>query len=181
MFSKKYSQVISILIIVITVYYSFYSLMPSEKSKEDLKITEFSTNNALLHLKEITKKPHFTGSLEHKEVRNYIISELEKLGLQVEVQEQFAVNKKWRAAANNKNILARIKGSENGKALLLLSHYDSSPHSSLGASDAGSGVAVILDNRAPRFKKYIRDIDESKNLMEDIRKFMDVQSISVKD
>ncbi len=43
------------------------------------------------------------------------------------------------------------------------------------------GVAVILDNRAPRFKKYIRDIDESKNLMEDIRKFMDVQSISVKD
>ncbi|MCK4902337.1 MAG: ATP-dependent DNA helicase, partial [Thermoplasmatales archaeon] len=43
------------------------------------------------------------------------------------------------------------------------------------------GVAIILDNRAPRFKKYIRDIDESKNLMEDIRKFMDVQSISVKD
>ncbi|MGV8946858.1 MAG: M28 family peptidase, partial [Lutibacter sp.] len=52
---------------------------------------------------------------------------------------------KWRAATNTKNILARIKGSEKGKALLLLSHYDSNPHSSLGASDAGSGVVVILE------------------------------------
>lgn len=41
--------------------------------------------------------------------------------------------------------MARIKGSGNGKALLLLSHYDSSPHSSLGASDAASGVATILE------------------------------------
>ena len=35
------------------------------------------------------------------------------------------------------------------------------------------GVAVILDRRAPRFKKYIRDIEESKNLMDDIQHFMD--------
>jgi len=34
------------------------------------------------------------------------------------------------------------------------------------------GVAVILDRRAPRFKKYIRDLQESKNLMEDIRSFI---------
>lgn len=42
--------------------------------------------------------------------------------------------------------MARIKGSNNTKALLLLSHYDSAPHSySYGASDAGSGVATILE------------------------------------
>jgi DNA excision repair protein ERCC-2 len=35
------------------------------------------------------------------------------------------------------------------------------------------GVAVILDRRAPRFKKYIRDLDESKKLLEDIKNFMD--------
>ena len=54
--------------------------------------------------------------------------------------------------------MARIKGTEKGKALLLLSHYDSSPHSSLGASDAASGVATILEgvraflkqNKAPK-------------------------------
>ena len=145
MISKKYQQVISLLVIVITVYYSFYSLMPSEKIKEDIKIAEFSTERALVHLKEITKKSHFTGTFEHKLVRNYIVSQLKELGLQVDIQEQVAVNSKWRAATNTKNILAKIKGSEKGKALLLLSHYDSNPHSALGASDAGSGVVVILE------------------------------------
>ena len=34
------------------------------------------------------------------------------------------------------------------------------------------GVAIILDRRAPRFKKYIRDLEESKNLMSDISNFI---------
>jgi hypothetical protein len=144
MISKKYPQVVSILIIIAAVYYSFYSLSPSNNYVSENK-TAFSTETALAHLKEISKKPHYTGSEEHKVVRDYIINELDKLGLQVEVQEQIAINKKWKAAANNRNILARIKGTDSEKALMLLSHYDSNPHSSLGASDAGSGVVVILE------------------------------------
>ena len=38
--------------------------------------------------------------------------------------------------------------------------------------DNDKGVAVILDIRAPRFKQYIRDMKESKNLLDDIRTFM---------
>ena len=57
----------------------------------------------------------------------------------------FLAPKSWNAGANTQNILARIKGTDNGKALLLLTHYDSQPHSSLGASDAGSGVVTILE------------------------------------
>lgn len=34
------------------------------------------------------------------------------------------------------------------------------------------GVAIILDKRAPRFKQYIRDMKESKNLLDDIHTFM---------
>ncbi|MDO9275747.1 MAG: M28 family peptidase [Lutibacter sp.] len=156
MIPKKNHQIVSLFVIGLTIFYSFYSLMPSAKIEKTSSLTEFSTSKALLQLKEITKKPHFTGSPEHEVVRNYIVSELTKLGLKVEIQEQMAVNQKWRAAANTKNILARIKGSENGKALLLLSHYDSNPHSSLGASDAGSGVVVILEGvRAFLAKKEI--------------------------
>ena len=156
MIPKKYHQIVSLLIIGFTIFYSFYSLSPSSKIEKTSSLTEFSADKALLQLKEITKKPHFTGSSEHEVVRNYLVSELEKLGFQVEIQEQMAVNKKWRAATNSKNILARIKGSGNGKALLLLSHYDSNPHSSLGASDAGSGVVVILEGlRAFLAKKEI--------------------------
>ena len=156
MIPKKYHQTVSLIIIIVSIFYSFYSLSPSAKIEKNSSLTEFSTNKALVQLKEITRKPHFTGAPEHEVVKNYLVSELEKLGLQVEIQEQMAVNKKWRAATNTKNILARIKGSENGKALLLLSHYDSNPHSSLGASDDGSGVVVILEGiRAYLAKKEI--------------------------
>jgi DNA excision repair protein ERCC-2 len=34
------------------------------------------------------------------------------------------------------------------------------------------GVAVILDHRASRFKKYIKDLKESKNLIDDVRDFI---------
>lgn len=35
------------------------------------------------------------------------------------------------------------------------------------------GAAVILDNRAPRFKKYIKDLYITKDLLYDIRRFME--------
>jgi len=34
------------------------------------------------------------------------------------------------------------------------------------------GVAIILDRRASRFKRYIRDLQESKNLIQDMNSFM---------
>ena len=34
------------------------------------------------------------------------------------------------------------------------------------------GLAVILDSRAPRFKRYLKEIEESENLIEDINEFM---------
>jgi Zn-dependent M28 family amino/carboxypeptidase len=78
-------------------------------------------------------------------VANYLVKELQNLGLETSVQEGFAFSD-WGTLTKCKNILARIKCSNSHKALLLLSHYDSAPHSSSqGASDAGSGVATILE------------------------------------
>jgi len=142
---KKYTSTISFLILVVATYLSFSTLMPTKISDASTPLTEFSTERALKHLEKITKKPHYVGTIEHKNVRNYIVSQLEQMGLQVEIQQQVAVNKKWRAGANTYNILAKIEGTENTKALLLLSHYDSAPHASFGASDAGSGVASLLE------------------------------------
>ena len=145
MSTKKYTSAISFLIIVATIYFSFSLLMPQKISDASTPLTEFSTERALLHLKEITKQPHYVGSPEHKNVQNYIVSQLQQLGLETEIQQQVAINKKWKAGTNTQNILAKIKGSNSDKAVLLLTHYDSSPHSSLGASDAGSGVVTILE------------------------------------
>ena len=118
--------------------------MPSYSVDTTIPQSNFSTDRALVHVKNMSKKPHAVGFSAHSEVRQYIVSELEKMGLETSLQEGYTVGD-WANYSKATNILARIKGSDNGKALLLLSHYDSNPHSSLGASDAASGVATILE------------------------------------
>lgn len=102
---------------------------------------------ALAHLEKITEKPHYIGSDAHDEVREYLLIQLELLGLDdVQVQEDFTLSKNFGVLAKPKNIIARIPGTGSGKSLLLMAHYDSAPHSaSYGASDAGSGVVTILE------------------------------------
>ncbi len=140
MFKKS----IALALIVISVYVSFNALLPDKVSTSDTNVSSFSTARALTHLSEISKKPHFVGNAEHENVRNYIVGQLEKLGLKTQVQEGYSISQ-WGNLAKPKNILAKIEGREQGKALLLLTHYDSNPHSAIGASDAGSGVVTILE------------------------------------
>jgi len=138
-------KIIAFALILVAIYWSFSALLPSKISQLDANNNTFSTQRALVHLKEISKTPHYVGSETHDDVMRYIVQELQKLGLQTQIQEGYSYNKKWGSLTQVKNILARVKGSDNTKALLLLSHYDSSPHSSFGASDAGSGVVTILE------------------------------------
>jgi len=141
---KKYTSLISVIILILTFYWSYSDLIPSKVSNEINSNTEFSIKNAQTHLKIISKEPHYTGSKGHLIVQNYIVNELNKMGLSPKVENQVAINK-WRSSTNTANITASIKGYETGKSLVLLSHYDSRHHSSLGASDAGSGVVTILE------------------------------------
>ena len=142
---KNLTSFISVTILILVFFWSYSDLIPSTKTNNsnDLE-TEFSIDNALFHLKEISKEPHYTGSENHLIVQTYIVNELIKMGLSPEVKNQVSINK-WRSSTNTANIIASIKGYEKGKSLLLLSHYDSRHHSSLGASDAGSGVVTILE------------------------------------
>ncbi|WP_340201517.1 M28 family peptidase [Ascidiimonas sp. W6] len=141
---KKYSIVISFLILVAAVYTTFYNRLPQKINPENAPKTEFSAARALKHVKKISEKPHYVGAPAHAEVRDYVIDELQKLGLQTGIHEGMNSGD-YGNLSKATNIMARIEGTSKGKALLLLSHYDSSPHSSYGASDAGSGVATILE------------------------------------
>ena len=123
----------------------FASMMPQYISKDEEALAEFSTERALNQVRIIAQKPHFVGSTNHELVANYLKLELNRIGLETSVQEGFTLNDKG-LLVKSKNILARIKGTDSSKALLLLSHYDSAPHSfSKGASDDASGVATILE------------------------------------
>ncbi|RAV30423.1 M28 family peptidase [Sinomicrobium soli] len=141
---KRYAAPLSLLLLCAAVYWSFYSIMPQAYTKVNAPENSFSTERALLHVRAISKKPHYVGAEAHEEVRDYLVSELEKLGLAPEIQEGYTSGN-WGNISKADNIIATIKGSGNGNALMLLSHYDSAPHSSFGASDAGSGVAAILE------------------------------------
>ena len=141
---KKYSTAISFLLIIAAIYWSFLAMIPQSISNTDTPKNKFSTERALTHVKAISEKPHFVGSQAHNQVKEYIVNELKKLDLEVEIQEGYTGGD-WGNLSNAVNIVAKIDGDENGKALMLLTHYDSSPHSSFGASDAGSGVATILE------------------------------------
>lgn len=137
-------KAIAVLLIILAIYWSFSSIIPSKISSIDASDHKFSTQRALVHLKEISKEPHFLGSEAHQKVQDYIVKSLEDLGVKTELQTEYAIGE-WGNFSKPTNILGRIKGSDNGKALVLMTHYDSHPHSSFGASDAGSGVVTILE------------------------------------
>ncbi|TAI47280.1 M28 family peptidase [Flagellimonas allohymeniacidonis] len=140
----KFSKSLALLLLLLAVYWSFKSLMPTYQPDANSDANEFSTDRALIHVKNLSNEPHGVGFPGHQRARGYIISELKKLGLETTTQEGYTTGD-WGNLSKATNILARIKGTEPGKALVLMSHYDSSPHSSFGASDAGSGVATILE------------------------------------
>jgi len=143
---KSYSSILSVLFILGFLGFTFFTMMPQWTSDDDAPLAEFSTKRALEQVKNISQKPHFVGSENHEIVANYLVKELQNMGLQTSIQESFAFSDGG-TLTKCKNILARIKGTDSNKALLLLSHYDSAPHSySKGASDAGSGVATILES-----------------------------------
>lgn len=143
---KNNTSICSQLVLIALLFGIFFFMMPQSYDQTEAPLSEFSTKRALSIVKEISKKPHFVGSKNHEVIANYLQKELQDLGLETSVQEGFTMTEKG-TLVKSKNIVATIKGSKNNKALLLLSHYDSAPHSySKGASDDASGIATILES-----------------------------------
>lgn len=142
---KNYSSFLSALFLAGITYWIFFAMMPQSVSENEGSLSEFSTQRALKKLENFTKEPHYVGSENHKTVADYLEKELIDLGLETKIQEGYTLTD-WGNLVKSRNILAKIKGTNSSKALMLLSHYDSSPHSkSLGASDDGSGIVTILE------------------------------------
>src|SRR5205823_12140263 len=88
-------------------------------------------------------------TLFRSRVRRYIIGELGALGISAEVQTAEVVPAQgaegWPVpAARVQNIVARVPGTSNSRALMLAAHYDSVP-TGPGASDDAAGVAALLE------------------------------------
>ena len=143
---KNYASSIVTLFVAGMIALIYFLMMPQWVSKEAQPLSEFSTQRALAKVAALSKKPHYIGSENHTAVAATLEKELQQLGLETTIQEGTTLSD-WGNLTKSKNILARIRGTDHSKALLLLSHYDSAPHSSsLGASDDASGIATILES-----------------------------------
>ncbi len=143
---KNNTSIYALLIVLIAILGVFYFIMPQHIDETEAPLSEFSTQRALVTVKSMSLAPHYVGSKNHETVALYLQTILNDLGLETSIQEGFTMTDMG-TLVKSRNILARIKGTENGKALLLLSHYDSAPHSfSKGASDDASGVATIIES-----------------------------------
>lgn len=158
---KTTTKPLTLLLLILIVFWSFSELKPSYNSVENqTDPTKFSINSALYHLKNISQKPHAVGTDEHKHVQQYLFNELKKIGLTPSIQKATVFNKSWKAGTSVENIVAKIEGTANTeKSLLVLSHYDSNPHSAIGAADAGSGVVTILEG----IRAFLASNKPSKN------------------
>ncbi len=146
MIMKKniYSLLVPFLLMIF-VALTFFCMMPVNVHTGSQPLSEFSTQRAMEHITVLSKKPHYVGTKAHEEAALYLVSQLNELGLETQIQEGYTLTE-WGNLAKSKNIIAKLPGNGGKKALLLLSHYDSAPHSkSHGAADDASGVATILE------------------------------------
>jgi len=127
--------IVTVVAIVLTAGLALRALAPpAVLPAQDVPLTQFSAARAMDHLKIIARTPHPSGSAELAQVREYLLAQLRSLGLQTEVQQTKVVT----------NVLARMAGTGGGKAVLLVGHYDTVPHSP-GAGDDGLAVVSMLE------------------------------------
>ena len=93
------------------------------------------------------EKPHPVSSDENVRVRGRIVAELSSLKLRPSVVQGFACHSPHNygvlICASVNDVVAEVKPGE-GKAIVLLAHYDSVP-AGPGAADDESGVATIIE------------------------------------
>jgi hypothetical protein len=125
---------------------SLLALEPPDPRSTSAPVNDFSAERAFSHVERIAERPHPVGSAANAEVRDYLLGQLEDLGLRPTVQEATSARTKEGTAsiARVRNIHARIEGSNPTGHVLLVAHYDSVPRGP-GAADDGAGVAAILE------------------------------------
>lgn len=135
-----------IALIVIGVALSWWLSGPPQARHGAVAGDEFSVDRAMGHVRAIAREPHPTGSPANARVRDYLVGQLRAIGLDVQVQRELSLGSSQFAWVENVvGVLPGTDGEASGnKAILLMSHYDSTPWAP-GASDAGAGVATVLE------------------------------------
>ena len=104
----------------------------------------FSSARAMDKLRVIASTPHAIATSAHDEVRDYLLAELKAFGLNPEIQKTYVQSDLYNTSGIIENIITRIPGTDNSKAVMITAHYDSVP-TSPGAADDGAAIAAMLE------------------------------------
>lgn len=119
---------------------------PPESRPRDAPTDEFSAARAREVLRDLSGdgEPRPAGSAANARARRALVRRFVNLGYATELQESFACGT-WGGCAPVVNVLAWRPGSDGGRAVLLMAHYDSVA-AGPGAADNASGVAILLES-----------------------------------
>lgn len=137
----------------------------------DTPPADFSAARAMVDVRTIARAPHPVGSAEHRRVQDHLFARMAALGLNPERQTGVlspdAVRRmeRWELDPTSSLTLTNLIGvlpasgpgaDPSAPAVLLMAHYDTTPHSP-GAADDSAGVAAVLETvRAIKARGPIR-------------------------
>ncbi|MFC7548338.1 M28 family peptidase [Plantactinospora sp. GCM10030261] len=111
---------------------------------------EFSAARAYAHVEIIGRETHVAGSPANDRVREYLVDNLRRAGLETEVQDTVAAEagqetgEHGAAFARVRNVVARLPGTQPTGTVFLVAHYDS-VQVGLGGNDDAAGTAALLE------------------------------------
>jgi hypothetical protein len=145
--TTSFTRWLPIVGVVVFMALVLYLVRPPQPVATDAPAETFAAGRALRDSRVIAQRPHSTGTPAHKVVQAYIVRRCQEMGLQPVVQDTSVLSAQFGQVMMGRvqNIIARLPGKDrNGKAVLVLAHYDSETHAP-GAGDDGAGVAAMLE------------------------------------
>ena len=141
----RWQAVLPWVLVAILVAIGYRSVLPPAPLDADAPAAEFSAARAFEHIATIAREPHPMGTPEIEEVRSYLVSELEGLGIEVDLQAIRSRNPfDGPAFVDVVNVIGRIPGTDSTKSIALMAHYDTVP-TTPGANDNSASVAALLE------------------------------------
>ncbi|QLY31706.1 M20/M25/M40 family metallo-hydrolase [Nocardia huaxiensis] len=146
---REISGLLAFALLLVVVLATAWEQQPHGYRDDSAPGDVFSAARAYRTIEEIAQRPHAVGTAEHDRVRDHLVGELRKLGLETEIRSGIG---RWPESMKRAevgigradNIVARIPGTAPTGTVYLAAHYDSVP-SAPGANDDGAGVAAILE------------------------------------
>ncbi len=130
----------------LVVFLAIWLQQPPAPVPATAAASEFSAERAMHHVEAIARAPRPIASANHAAARDYIVQQLRAFGLEPEIQKTTGntTGAPLFLAGAIENIIARKRGTGDGRAVALVAHYDSVA-TGPGANDDGAGVAALLE------------------------------------